>query len=249
MPTQLLNIRRLSATLELRTGLLVGAGDTAMHIGGADKTVQRHPHTRIPYLPGSSLKGKMRSLLEWRAGLVGTTNGAPVKLEDLPKITEESRKAQAELILRLFGFPPKGGKDTAYENELKRIGPSRLSFWDCDLQAQWVQERKDLNQSLTEVKSENAINRVSGVAENPRFFERVPAGARFDFTLSWKVLDGDDDLKFKAFLLEGLRLLELDALGGQGSRGYGKVRFLDLKLDGVEWLADLEGIRPFADAA
>ena len=245
MPTKLMNIRKITATLELKTGLLVGAGDTAMHIGGADKSVLKHPHTREPYLPGSSIKGKMRSLLEWRAGVVGITNGAPVKLEDIPRMTESTQKIQTESILKLFGFPPKGGKDDSYDKELRRIGPTRLSFCDCALNAAWVQERKALNQSLTETKSENAINRISGVAENPRFFERIPAGARFDFSLSWKILDGDNEDDMKAFIQEGLRLLELDALGGQGSRGYGKIRFTDLRIDGKEWSPDLEAIHPF----
>lgn len=247
MPTKLLNIRKITATLELKTGLLVGAGDTAMHIGGADKSVQKHPYTREPYLPGSSLKGKMRSLLEWRAGVVGITNGAPIKLEDLSRLSDSAQRLQAEFILKLFGFPPKSGRDEKYETQLKDVGPTRLSFWDCALNPQWVKERKDLNQSLTEQKAEVAINRIAGAADQagPRFFERVPAGAKFEFTLSWKVLDGDEEDAMKVFLLEGLRLTELDAIGGQGSRGYGKVRFSDLRIDGEPWLADLESVRPF----
>ena len=65
---QLTSITTIEATLELVTGLHIGAGDSEMHIGGVDNTVIKHPHTQSPYIPGSSLKGKMRSLLEWRSG-------------------------------------------------------------------------------------------------------------------------------------------------------------------------------------
>jgi len=128
-------------------------------------------------------------------------------------------------ILRLFGV---SGGDQLDEAQARELGPTRLSFWDCDLSADWVKRVDDANLMFTEVKSENRINRITGVAEHPRNTERVPAGAEFDFRLSLKVLDGETDLL--PTVLAGLKLIELDSLGGSGSRGYGKVRFVDLKL-------------------
>jgi CRISPR-associated protein Csm3 len=98
------------------------------------------------------------------------------------------------------------------------------------LSEDWVKRVDEANQMFTEVKSENRINRITGVAEHPRNTERVPAGAAFDFRLSIKVLDGEGDLL--PTVLAGLKLIELDSLGGSGSRGYGKVRFENLMLDG-----------------
>lgn len=95
---------------------------------------------------------------------------------------------------------------------------------------------------LTEAKSENSINRIAGVAENPRQTERVPAGAQFEFSLQMKVLDSDDEQAMLDTLLKGLRLLEMDALGGSGSRGYGRVR---LNLNG-ELAEKFAAIQPFA---
>lgn len=223
---QLTNMRQLEATIELVTGLHIGAGDTEMHIGGTDNPVLKHPHTNQPYIPGSSLKGKMRSLLEWRAGVVGVSEGKPIGFNHLEKLAG-SQKHQAEAILRLFGI---SGGDKAEDRESdaarEKIGPTRLSFWDCALEPVWVKEIQDQNMLLTESKSENMINRISGTAEHPRNTERVPAGARFNFRLTLKQLEGDSEDDLLDTVLAGLKLLELDGIGGSGSRGYGKIRFL-----------------------
>ncbi|MGB9618072.1 MAG: type III-A CRISPR-associated RAMP protein Csm3, partial [Desulfomonilaceae bacterium] len=128
------------------------------------------------------------------------------------KQLEEGRK-----ILRLFGTSGSDGDEAA------ELGPTRVSFADCPLSDSWREEAAQRRLALTEVKAENSIDRIKGVAENPRFTERVPADTVFDFSVTLKQLDGEDDLL--DYLLEGLKLLELDALGGSGSRGYGRVRF------------------------
>ncbi len=228
---QLTKIATLTGTLKLETGLHIGAGDAEMHIGGTDNPVVRHPITRRPYIPGSSLKGKMRSLLEWKTGAV---KPEPLEFKDYERL---GRRADIGAILKLFGV---SGGEKLEGKEAEEIGPSRLAFWDCPLRDEWAKPLEEANQPLTEVKSENRIDRIRGVAEHPRNTERVPAGAEFEFRLSIKMLDGDDLLDT---LKTGLRLIELDSLGGSGSRGYGKVKFVDLKLDGtpIELPAD-----PFA---
>lgn len=225
---QLTNITSIEATLTLITGLRIGAGDSEMHIGGVDNTVVKHPLTGAPYIPGSSLKGKMRSLLEWRSGAV---KEKPLGAKEYTGEQDASKQAEIKSVLQLFGI---GGGDVQDNVELvTELGPTRLAFWDCPLEAAWEQEIRDNNQLLTEVKSENVINRISGVAEHPRNTERVPAGAKFDFRLSLKQLDGDDSALLET-VLQGLKLIELDSLGGSGSRGYGKVQFVGLKINGKD---------------
>lgn len=219
---QLTHIQTLTARLVLETGLHIGTGDSEMHIGGVDKQIVKHPLTHLPYLPGSSLKGKMRSLLEWKSGAV---QEKPLGLADLDRASN-AQKNQIATVVKLFGV---SGDAQLTEERAREIGPTRLAFWDCELAQDWLKEAEQLNLGLTEVKSENSINRITGVAVAPRFFERVPAGAAFDFRLSLKVLDNENLLPT---VLAGLRLIELDSLGGSGSRGYGKVKFADLKLDG-----------------
>lgn len=237
---QLTAITTITATLELVSGLRIGAGDSEMRIGGVDNTVMRHPHTQAPYIPGSSLKGKMRSLLEWRSGAV---KEEPLGYKDL-QAANGNDQAEVKRILQLFGI----SGDAKLGQEMRDIGPSRLSFWDCNLQKSWEDEIRNNNQMLTEVKSENRINRISGAATDPRQTERVPAGARFDFRLSIKRLAGDGD-ELLATVLQGLKLLELDSLGGSGSRGYGKVKFVNLAIDGKDAQLDFDKVQPFAKAA
>jgi CRISPR-associated protein Csm3 len=177
-----------------------------------------------PYIPGSSLKGKIRSLLEWQLGLITAANGKPFSFQHMDKIDEKSRSTAAQL-LKLFGGAP-GGET---EHIVKEIGPTRLSFRDCALNPSWLEMIRKRNLLSTEAKSENSINRIAGVADSPRFTERVIASAEFDFKLSLKVIDGED---LQPLLLRGLKLLEADSLGGSGSRGYGKVEFKNLALDG-----------------
>jgi CRISPR-associated protein Csm3 len=242
---QLINITTIEATLELLTGLRIGAGDNEMHIGGVDNTVIKHPLTGAPYIPGSSLKGKMRSLLEWRSGAV---QEAPLGTKDLNEETkdlnEETNVQQKEIkrILQLFGIGGGDAKDA--EKLVRKLGPTRLAFWDCPLDPKWEEGVRNNNQLLTEVKSENLINRISGVAEHPRNTERVPAGAKFTFRLSLKKLASDDE-KLLETVLQGLKLIEHDSLGGSGSRGYGKVKFVGLKIDGEDWTEKFKTIEAF----
>jgi CRISPR-associated protein Csm3 len=237
MQQQLTAITTITATLELVTGLRIGAGDSEMHIGGVDNTVIKHPHTQSPYIPGSSLKGKMRSLLEWRSGAV--TEEA-LGWKDYEKASG-SVQAEVKRILQLFGI---SGDAKLGVDDLATIGPTRISFWDCNLNADWEKQIRDDNFSLTEVKSENRINRISGVAEHPRQTERVPADAQFDFRLSVKKLAGDGD-DLLATVLQGLKLLEQDSVGGSGSRGYGKVKFVNLQIDCKDAQARLDATQPF----
>lgn len=218
-------IQPLTGTLELVSGLHIGSGNTEMHIGGTDNPVIKHPLTQQPYIPGSSLKGKLRSLLEWQLGVVGLTDGKPLSFSHINKFRDEKTIEQAKNLLKLFGGAPEGSGN--HDDKLvKEIGPTRLAFWDCALEKDWVDEMNHRNLLLTETKMENTIDRIRGVAEHPRNTERVLAGARFDFQLTLRVHDGEDLLPL---LWRGLKLLELTGLGGSGSRGYGKVKFTKLE--------------------
>lgn len=238
MPTlQLLNIRQITGTIELLTGLRIGASEGEIRIGGVDNQVIRHPVSGEPYIPGSSLKGKVRSLLEWRSGAV---RPEPLGVADLHR-----DRPLVLPILQLFGV---GGGDQLSDEQAAQIGPTRVAFWDAPLRRDWVERIHAENMLLTEVKTENRIDRIKGVAESPRQTERVPSGARFDFRLALKVLniDADDGHTLRRTLLQGLRLLELDGLGGSGSRGYGKLKLRELRVDGQDAQGEFEALDAFA---
>lgn len=219
---QLTNIQLLHGKIRLLTGLHIGAGNEEMHIGGTDNPVIKNPLTGQPYIPGSSLKGKMRSLLEWHLGVVAQTEGKPLSFKHIGKVTNDS---EAKKLLKLFGGSPDPSND---DTLIAEIGPTRLAFWDCSLNPDWVKTNiEEKSRLYTETKMENMIDRIQGVAQHPRQTERVPAGAEFDFKLTLKVHNGED---LTDMLFQGLKLIELTGLGGSLSRGYGKLEFVDLKL-------------------
>lgn len=214
---KLLNIKEIRGKITLKSGLHIGAGDMEMKIGGTDNPVIKHPHTLEPFIPGSSLKGKVRSLLEMRSGLMTKSDGKPLTPSDLEKCNDEEKK-EGEKILKLFGSS--GAADDEY---LSKLGPTRVSFADAFLNEKWKKKATENQWSLIEVKSENTIDRIKGTAEHPRFIERVPSGVEFDFCVALKIMENDEGLE--DFLIDGLRFLQMDALGGSGSRGYGKIEF------------------------
>ena len=221
----------LAGDLHCETGLHIGAGKGSLEIGGADNPVVKDAFG-LPYVPGSSLRGRQRSLLETSMGLT-----SPSELVYLSKRRgqevriHQSNRPDDEVCL-LFGRSP--GRVERVEGdaiESKAATPARLAVYDAPLDPESItaQMRENLDDEITEVKSENAIDRITSQA-NPRTLERVPAGARFRVRLVLDILC-EEDKALAARLLEGLRLLEDDALGGGGSRGSGRVRFANLTLN------------------
>lgn len=229
------NIHILEADLVLETGLHIGAGDGEIHIGGIDNSVIKHPVSKQPYIPGSSLKGKIRSLLEWRSGAVQED---PLSQREYDQNSGQKQE-DIKHILQIFGISADAEGDFQ-----ERIGHTRAAFWDCHLCPEYIKTIEDANLLFTEVKSENRINRISGGSDNLRQSERVPAGAVFKFKISLKEFEGDGKT-LATVLQQGLKLLEWDSLGGSGSRGYGKVKFANLKMNGEDISAQFAQIQPF----
>jgi len=220
----------LEGEISCNTGLHIGAGKGSLEIGGADNPVVKDAFG-IPYIPGSSLRGRLRSLLEQALGLA-----VPSELVFLSKRRgQEVRIHQSDRpddeICILFGrnsgrMEKMGGEAI----ESATASPARLTVYDAPLVVDSIspQMRENLDDELTEVKSENAVDRITSQA-NPRTLERVPAGARFRFRTVLDVLCPEDK-SLLARVAQGLRLLEDDALGGGGSRGSGRVSFTGLNL-------------------
>lgn len=200
-----LEIREITGKIHVKSGLHIGAGQDEIKIGGIDNPVVKNPINNQPYIPGSSLKGKIRSLLEWKEAKFDTKEGKPYSVSS----------GDGDFITRIFG---NGKTEDKYTG-----GPTRAIFHDCNLAN--AEELISKN-ALTEQKVEVSINRISGTAarSGPRHVERVPTGAIFDFKLSFMIMN-DTDENDLPYLFVGMKLLELTALGGSGSRGYGKIEF------------------------
>ncbi len=208
---KLQGFKEIEGIIECVTGLRIGGSNNTIEIGGLDNPVIRNPLDDTPYIPGSSIKGKIRTLLEWELGKV-SNDGSVHKCQD-----------NSCPICRIFGTT---------DESLTRL-PSRALFRDAFLDKDSRRKlEEDLRQKkgllYAEVKYENTINRLKGKAEHPRQMERIPPGIRFAFSISYRIFDELDE-NYLSHLLHGLWLLEQDALGGCGSRGYGKVKFHDVK--------------------
>lgn len=190
---------QITGDLEVKTGMHIGGNDSFSAIGAVDSPVIKDIKSNLPIIPGSSLKGKMRSLLakEYNTSI-------NVKPDD-----------DAERLTRLFG--------TAKPNHVKR---SRILISDMVL-ANDKQIHEYGIQSMTEVKFENTINRATAVAM-PRQIERVIRGSVFELDMIYELENTEEFLEDIETLAEGFRLLQYDYLGGHGSRGYGKVVIHDL---------------------
>lgn len=203
----------LTGSLKCETGLHIGASKANLDIGGLDGAVLRDPLTRAPYIPGSSLKGKLRSLFERRKEMTYNRSGGE-------RVYRHECVDPTCPVCRLFGATGK----TPQERNL----PARLIVRDSSLTETSKKQLESIDTGLqfTEWKFENALDRITAAA-NPRQLERVPAGAEFSFEMIYNVevsqsTEITDDI---ANLLETMSLLEDDYLGGHGSRGYGKIQF------------------------
>lgn len=197
----------LRGKIETKTGMHIGGSKEKLEIGGVDSPVLRDPHKNLPYIPGSSLKGKMRMLLEFALDKV--TNGEPHEATDVD-----------DEIGRLFGT---SAKDIA-------SGPTRLIIRDAYPDEETIEMWDNLDSELlyTEFKPENSLNRLTSEA-NPRFLERVVKGSNFDIELVYGIYDtgdnGETDKNYIKHLYQALRLLEHSGVGGNISRGYGQIEF------------------------
>jgi CRISPR-associated protein Csm3 len=218
---QLKKVLRIRSVLLAKTGLRIGMSRDQMAIGDLDNPVIRNPLTDEPYIPGSSLKGKLRYLLEWSLG-----GDYILKAKDKHVYASPDPK---DPVARIFGLAPEN--DEASLKVARERGPTRLLVRDAYLleDSKRELERTAARGGLyTEIKQEVFIPRLGGNA-NPRTTERVPAGARFGVEMAYRVLDDLDEEYFQNYLLRALELLEVDGLGGHISRGYGQVYFLHPK--------------------
>ncbi|MDG6027833.1 MAG: type III-A CRISPR-associated RAMP protein Csm3 [Candidatus Brocadia sp.] len=241
--------RKIEGIIEIVTGLHIGSNTDTIEIGGKDNPVIKHPVTKEPYIPGSSIKGKMRSLLEWKLQLIDTRKQVGEKKNkdfgEVHKFGGIGCRTKDCPICVVFG--------TSADNA--ELGPTRLVVRDaflCDKYRQELVKKSDWSPfDLTEDKSENSINRITARA-NPRNMERVIPGAKFLFKMSYRVFErdlsdrkgdnGNGDEGLFSHVLDGLRLIEKDTLGGAGSRGCGQVSF-KIKVAENDWRT-LDDVQP-----
>ena len=203
--------------LEVRTGMHIGGSSAFSAIGAVDSPVVRDPYTGLPIVPGSSLKGKLRTLL---------ARSLCQDIENMPDLSADDAR-----ILRLFG-------------SAEPVRRSRLQFADAFLTNAEALSNKGVR--VTEVKTENTISRANSVA-NPRQIERVIAGAKFGVSIVYDVTDPAQVEEDLSLLAKGMKLLQMDYLGGHGSRGSGRVSLKNFALEGYGAQVDLSHLKSLFD--
>uniref|UniRef100_A0A7C5Z7V9 CRISPR system Cms endoribonuclease Csm3 n=1 Tax=Caldicellulosiruptor owensensis TaxID=55205 RepID=A0A7C5Z7V9_9FIRM len=246
------------------TGLHIGEGNNSIEIGGIDNAVVKDAEGK-PYIPGSSLKGKMRSLMEFAEGKVkDELMVVAVKKGDKPEICIHMCDDKECPVCGLFGR--NHGKHVTKKEFLKdpnaegrdfsdAVIPTRLIVRDAKLIDSSITDemKENLDLEWTEVKFENSIDRITSRA-TPRQSERVPAGAEFsaEFVVNRYEVDGNDDgQRYLNKFIKAMKLLEDDYLGGHGSRGNGKVKFANIEIvykDSSDYEKDSSDLKPIATA-
>lgn len=199
--------------LEVRTGMHIGGSSSFSAIGAVDSPVIRDPLSGRPIVPGSSLKGKLRTLLA--RSFAGDIQNMPDFKNDDPK------------VLRMFG---------------STSARSRLQFADA-----FVSNNEAMKAvGLTEVKSENVIKRLSSEAM-PRQIERVNAGTVFAETVVYDMSDENEMREDLRLLAKAMKLLQMDYLGGHGSRGSGRVSLKNFRISSYGGEVDCEALSKLFD--
>lgn len=217
-------IHAIAFVAHCESGLHIGGSQDELVIGGADSPVIKSPDTGRPYVPGSSLKGKMRAELEKHLGRFGRDGG-----RDGDKPCGCARDGCP--VCRVFG---------AHMNTRSTLGPSRIIVRDGRLRGdEWRIENK----------TENVIDRRTGAAQHPRSNERVVEGTEFDMQIVLQVFDIDGSFEYvnarkqpqrgadalQAVVADGLHFVQMTGLGGGTSRGSGAITFRDCRMDGEPW--------------
>lgn len=201
----------IKSDLVVKTGMHIGGGNTSIEIGGIDSSVIK-TYKGEPYIPGSSLKGKLRSLSE---------------LAYSPVNIAKPCKCGKCFVCKIYGVGANSGNSD--------LMPTRIIVRDAFLKKEVAEKMKNKEEDFkeleflyTESKWENTIDRYSSKA-NPRILERVPEGTIFETEIIYTVYN-EEDIDNLSYLFNGLRFLEDDYLGGNGTRGYGKVSFENIKI-------------------
>jgi CRISPR-associated protein Csm3 len=212
----------ITGQIKAETGLAIGGSNTAMGIGGVDKGVIRNLVTNQPYIPGSSLKGKMRSLLEMTYGEIGDKPMGVVKNGP----TEKDEHKAARLFGTASGTDHKDAKEKgAYQHASRVIVRDAYLSKEQDGGKSIDAFFKQTDLLYTEVKTEVVIDRITSKAM-PRQMERVPAGAHFDFEIVLNIFGDENEAQLMKDVFASLQLVQNDYIGGSGSRGSGQVSFI-----------------------
>lgn len=190
----------ISGTLEALTPLHIGSGKPEVEIGGVEMPVLTDPKDQ-PYIPGSSLKGRVRAETESIARKKGLEVCKPPQVDNMCGSTKDSIDKLC-VCCRIFGT---AGRRISFASKVKFRDAYPL----------------DRVKALLE-RTGIAIDRETGTVARGALYniQAVPAGTKFGLEIVGENLS-DDELKL---LKSALKSVEDSALGGSSTRGFGKIK-------------------------
>jgi len=258
---RLLGLFTISFKLENKTGLLIRSGKGKEILGGADiqtMSIEKEYNGvvyTVPYIPGSSLKGRARSLLELALGLdLNTTDGKIYYHMRVVSnaIVDEDPYCPVDNVFGTASVQPHKVSEEKHKTLVEKCwAPTRAIFRDLYPSEAYVDRLIRMKgtvafEDFLEEKWENRIDRVTSAAD-PRNALRVKPGVEFEGEIAFLVFDLDvckrkecDELsryKFEypakeyfRYLADALMLVEKTYLGASGTRGYGSVEFKKIEV-------------------
>lgn len=194
----------ISGNIEVLTGMHIGGGNEYSAIGAIDSPVIKDPLSMRPIIPGSSLKGKIRTLL------ARSMNSNPNA-----KHSDDDTK-----IKRLFGSQEEISRlifrDLKLSNADELIGMGAVSPTE-------VKFENTINRITGEAMPRQIERSISGSIYPLEIVYQVSVNDS----------DYKELLEDISTLCNGMCLLQYDYLGGHGTRGYGKIKFSDLNIKSV----------------
>ena len=209
---------KILCSIELVSWLHIWAGKESLKIWWIDSPVVKHPLTNIPYIPWSSIKGRMRGLLEMKKWEYSSKTGKDEKTGE-EKTLYLSSEDPTKDCAKYFGC--------AWDKKIS----SRLLFSDFALDITqeivkpYITEKWIMKSNFFEDKAENTIPRFNSGTAKPRHIERIPSWVKFIWYITVIQDDVVDNDTVKNLLEEWISLVEMTFLWWSWSRWYGRVKF------------------------
>lgn len=240
----------INGEITCKTGLHIGGSLETIEIGGSDNPIIRDTVSNLPFIPGSSIKGKLRSLLELSdkdSSQSVLNNGGKVSTEGIAAEffgvanNNEYSKANKDSESSKDNNDNESSKDKFHNKLIVRDAfptEDTIKMWD---------KHSDIIDGA-ELKYENSLNRITSKA-TPRNIERVPVNSKFKLEIVLSIYDYDETYTTKSDyeslnpLFKSMKLLQDDYLGGNGTRGFGKIEFenITIKERGLEYYTGNDG--------
>lgn len=216
----------INGEITCKTGLHIGGSLETIEIGGSDNPIIRDTVSNLPFIPGSSIKGKLRSLLE-----LSDKDSSQSVIDNKGKVSTKGIAAKFFGVANNNESSKDNNDNESSNNKFHNKLIVRDAFPTEDTIKMWDKHSDIIDGA--ELKYENSLNRITSKA-TPRNIERVPVNSKFKLEIVLSIYDETyttkSDYESLNPLFKSMKLLQDDYLGGSGTRGFGKIEFENITI-------------------